>query len=690
MDKYEVIGKIGKGSFGEVSKIIRKSDRKELVWKEINYGGMSEKEKSQLVAEVNILRELRHPNIVRYYDRIVDKKNAKIYIVMEFCAGGDLGSLIKKKQKSRENFNEDTIWKIIMQLCLALMSCHQREKGKIIHRDIKPGNIFLDENFNVKLGDFGLSRIMNEDSIYAYTHVGTPYYMSPEQFSDGKYNEKSDIWSTGCLLFEICALTPPFHARTQAELALKVKEGLKERIPKQYSSDLQLLVNAMMTVDYNRRPSIEEILRNPFISLRIKENQIKELNSKIKKDEEKLKERENKAKNNRELLKKREEEIRVRETKMLEEMKNRDKKEEKKEEKIRTFDDVLAEGLERIKKCDEILKKKEKSSEENLCKEIKLFGNKEECKEEEKCGGRDINMNKPAAPEYYRRESPTYNIGNRERKDSPTLFHKEPTPQQKITEPSRVSPNPREVYNKPEPSRVSPNPREVYNKPEPSRVSPNPREVYNKPEPSRISPHPREITTNKPEPRISPAPREIYNNKPTTPEYYRRDSPIYNNWTKERRNSPVYNPKDIQRKESPSYRPKTQETNKRESPTYRPKTQEAAKKDNPRSYEKDKWNSPSHRPKTQENNRRISPSYKEIDRPKTHYGAHDYTRYKTNNIENHHDRKKSPDPYDYKKSPKKAYKYGPSEQAQRQAMRPPLRQISPYDRPPKTGYNIYR
>jgi len=95
MDKYEVIAEIGRGSFGQVFKIRRKADNRILVWKELNYGRMSEKEKQMLVSEVNILRELRHPNITRYYDRIIDKESAKLYIVMEYCAGGDLAQQIR-------------------------------------------------------------------------------------------------------------------------------------------------------------------------------------------------------------------------------------------------------------------------------------------------------------------------------------------------------------------------------------------------------------------------------------------------------------------------------------------------------------------------------------------------------------------------------------------------------------------
>ena len=99
IDKYEKICDIGKGSFGMVAKIRRKADGRTLVWKELNYGKMSEKEKQMIVSEVNILRELRHPNIVKYYDRIIDREQAKIYIIMEYCEGGDLAMIIRRTRK---------------------------------------------------------------------------------------------------------------------------------------------------------------------------------------------------------------------------------------------------------------------------------------------------------------------------------------------------------------------------------------------------------------------------------------------------------------------------------------------------------------------------------------------------------------------------------------------------------------
>jgi NIMA (never in mitosis gene a)-related kinase len=133
------------------------------------------------VSEVNILRELNNPHIVRYHDRIIAREQKKIYIVMEFCGGGDLATMIKKKQKEAKFFEEEFIWKVFAETAIALHECHRKQNGRVLHRDLKPGNVFFDSNNNVKLGDFGLARILAESSMFAQTHVGTPYYMSPEQ-----------------------------------------------------------------------------------------------------------------------------------------------------------------------------------------------------------------------------------------------------------------------------------------------------------------------------------------------------------------------------------------------------------------------------------------------------------------------------------------------------------------------------
>ena len=291
-DKYEPISLIGKGNFGSITKIRRKSDGKILVWKELNYGTMKEKYRHHITSEINILKELHHPNIVKYYDNIIDKETTKIYIVMEYCPGGDLSQLIKRCRQSKQYIKEDIIWKIYSQVVSALYACHTNKSGKILHRDIKPSNIFLDNNNNVKLGDFGLSLQLNKEINFAYSNVGTPYYMSPEQVDENKYNEKSDIWSLGCFLYELTALHPPFEAHNHLSLALKIKSGKVDKIPDIYSHNLEKIILWMMNIEQDKRPSIKDIVAIPEVNIRIKEKKIKEGYQKLKKFENELKVRE--------------------------------------------------------------------------------------------------------------------------------------------------------------------------------------------------------------------------------------------------------------------------------------------------------------------------------------------------------------------------------------------------------------
>eukprot|EP00033_Pygsuia_biforma_P003057 GCRY01003359.1.p1 GENE.GCRY01003359.1~~GCRY01003359.1.p1 ORF type:complete len:335 (+),score=62.84 GCRY01003359.1:177-1181(+) len=292
MEKYEVLSKIGSGSFGTVWKIKRKADKRLLVWKEMDYGKMNEKEKQQLVNEVNILREFQHPGIVRYYDRIIDKAKAKIYVVMEYCEGGDLQEYIKRKRRERKFVDEAVIWKVFSQLVAALRECHEKPGGKVLHRDLKPGNVLLDDECNVKLADFGLARVMGSNSLFAHTYVGTPYYMSPEQVAQRGYNEKSDIWSLGCLVYELAALNPPFDAHNQIALAAKIKEGRFSRIPSQYSPDLFKVISQMLNVEQYRRPSASALAAVPNINAYIQAKNLTDRYHLVKRREEDVKKRE--------------------------------------------------------------------------------------------------------------------------------------------------------------------------------------------------------------------------------------------------------------------------------------------------------------------------------------------------------------------------------------------------------------
>eukprot|EP00762_Andalucia_godoyi_P006198 ANDGO_01701.mRNA.1 putative serine/threonine-protein kinase nek2 len=294
MEGYTVLQALGKGTFGTVYKVQRVADGRVFAAKAVAYGSMSDKEKQMLVSEVNILREFRHPNIVRYYDRIIDRERKIIYIVMEFCENGDLGAYIKKTKKEGGYIAEEVIWRVFSQILLALKECHGKEDSNVIlHRDLKPANIFLDGQRNVKLGDFGLARILSKSSMYAHTNVGTPYYMSPEQVNDRAYNEKSDIWSLGCLIYEIAVLAPPFEASNQIALAMRIRAGTFRDLPStRYSAELNKVVRSMLQVEQHKRPVVDDLLQNAQIQLYLRERKISDRFLALKKKEEELDARE--------------------------------------------------------------------------------------------------------------------------------------------------------------------------------------------------------------------------------------------------------------------------------------------------------------------------------------------------------------------------------------------------------------
>ncbi|KAF8939807.1 hypothetical protein BGZ58_008639 [Dissophora ornata] len=150
MEGYDALESIGSGSFGLIRKVRRKTDGKILARKEIDYRKMSTKEKEQLVAEVNILKDLKHPNIVEFLERVIDREHSFIYILMEYCEGGDLAAVIRRHKEKSVPIPEEFVWTIMTQLVLALHECHcgviineetnQPMPRLILHRDLKPDN----------------------------------------------------------------------------------------------------------------------------------------------------------------------------------------------------------------------------------------------------------------------------------------------------------------------------------------------------------------------------------------------------------------------------------------------------------------------------------------------------------------------------------------------------------------------
>ncbi|XP_067841975.1 serine/threonine-protein kinase Nek3 [Heptranchias perlo] len=260
MDAYTVLKVIGEGSFGRALLVQAHNESQQYVMKEIhlskNPSGLQRSRR-----EAILLAKMKHTNIVAFKDSF--EAEGHLYIVMEYCDGGDLmQKLLHQKEKL---FPEETVLNLFVQICLGMKHIHDR---RVLHRDIKSKNIFLTKNGVIKLGDFGSAHLLNSPMAFAHTYVGTPYYVSPEIWENKPYNNKSDIWAVGCVLYELCTLQHPFQSNSWKNLILKICKGSYTPIPKHYSYELQYIIKQMFKRNPKDRPSASTILaRHCFAKL---------------------------------------------------------------------------------------------------------------------------------------------------------------------------------------------------------------------------------------------------------------------------------------------------------------------------------------------------------------------------------------------------------------------------------------
>ncbi|KAE8294489.1 Serine/threonine-protein kinase Nek1 [Larimichthys crocea] len=183
---------------------------------------------------------------------------------MDYCEGGDLFKKINSQKGVL--FSEEQILDWFVQICLALKHVHDR---KILHRDIKSQNIFLTKDGTVQLGDFGIARVLNSTVELARTCIGTPYYLSPEICENKPYNNKSDIWALGCVLYEMCTLKHAFEAGNMKNLVLKIIRGSYPPVSVHYSQELRSLLAHLFKRNPRERPSVSSILDKSFLACRI-------------------------------------------------------------------------------------------------------------------------------------------------------------------------------------------------------------------------------------------------------------------------------------------------------------------------------------------------------------------------------------------------------------------------------------
>ena len=260
---YQTIKELGHGAYGKA--ILVRSNlpgNKLYVMKVINIDNMKEENIKKAYEEVNIIKKLNHPNIIKFHELILSKKPIKtINMIVEYADGGDLSQKIKKMKNIKKYFEESEILDYFIQICLALYHMHSKY---ILHRDLKSQNIFLTNTGMVKLGDFGISKCLDFTLAKARTIIGTPYYLSPELIQNIPYSYKSDIWSLGVLLYEMTALKMPFDGENLPLLALKIQKGEYEKLSNRWSYDLKHLIYSLLNVNPDKRPSIKEILSKVF------------------------------------------------------------------------------------------------------------------------------------------------------------------------------------------------------------------------------------------------------------------------------------------------------------------------------------------------------------------------------------------------------------------------------------------
>ena len=254
---YTIKERIGVGSYGRVYKVFKKNIY--YVLKEIPLNSSNAAEKINSVQnEAEILSSLNNKYVVKFYESF--KMNQNIYILMEYCDNGDLCTFLSKIKKTRKSDNyyldEDFVWKLFIQMSIGLYYIHSK---KIIHRDIKTLNIFLTKDLDAKIGDLGVAKIL-EDTNHANTFIGTPYYVSPEMCKNKPYNEKSDIWALGCILYELLTFSHPFTANSQPALFIKILNSNFNPFPPGVPEDLKHMVEFILQKDCVERPSMEEIL----------------------------------------------------------------------------------------------------------------------------------------------------------------------------------------------------------------------------------------------------------------------------------------------------------------------------------------------------------------------------------------------------------------------------------------------
>ena len=248
--EYKDIGIIGRGGFGIVHKLER--DNKYYAFKKILITYLSKEEVNKYLEEAKILSQFNNKYIVKYYYSFIEKDYFNI--LMEYAGNSNLKQFIINHKNKDQLIEQNVIIDIITQICLGLKEIH---KNKLIHRDLTPENIFINENNKIKIGDFGVSKRLDTNNQYAFTNTGKHHYNAPEIEKGEKYDYRADIYSLGCIIYELFTLNE-YYLDKLDEKECKIDTEI-------FESKWQELIDLLLKKDYNKRPSIDEVYNNYLI-----------------------------------------------------------------------------------------------------------------------------------------------------------------------------------------------------------------------------------------------------------------------------------------------------------------------------------------------------------------------------------------------------------------------------------------